>query len=170
MANDPDAKRLLWFVFAASRGGLNRLKIISKLKENPLNINQLAKELGLDYKAIQHSTSARGTRAVSGSSRTMATSSPRKSSSPRALGRESSPHDAAKRCPWKRSAATMSCCTTLASSREPWSAWPARNFSPHPWTRGFELPEPRSLPAWMRRRIIDAPRCCEDGRGSCIPR
>ncbi len=54
MVNDPDAKRLLWFVFAASRGGLNRLKIISKLKENPLNTNQLAKVLGLDYKAIQH--------------------------------------------------------------------------------------------------------------------
>ena len=54
MANDPDAKRLLWFVFAASRGGLNRLKIISKLKTNPLNTNQLAKELSLDYKAIQH--------------------------------------------------------------------------------------------------------------------
>ncbi|MFQ5476332.1 MAG: ArsR/SmtB family transcription factor [Nitrosopumilus sp.] len=54
MANDPDAKRLLWFIFAASRGGLNRLKIISKLKENPLNTNQLAKELSLDYKAIQH--------------------------------------------------------------------------------------------------------------------
>ena len=54
MANDPDAKRLLWFIFAGSRGGLNRLKIISKLKENPFNTNQLAKELGLDYKAIQH--------------------------------------------------------------------------------------------------------------------
>ena len=54
MVNDPDAKRLLWFVFAASRGGLNRLKIISKLKEKPFNTNQLAKELGLDYKAIQH--------------------------------------------------------------------------------------------------------------------
>ena len=54
MANDPDAKRLLWFVFAASRGGLNRLKIISKIKENQLNTNQLARELGLDYKAIQH--------------------------------------------------------------------------------------------------------------------
>ncbi len=53
MANDPDAKRLLWFVFAASRGGLNRLKIILKLKENSFNTNQLAKELGLDYKAIQ---------------------------------------------------------------------------------------------------------------------
>ena len=54
MANDPDAKRLLWFVFAGSRGGITRLKIISKLKENPLNTNQLAKELSLDYKAIQH--------------------------------------------------------------------------------------------------------------------
>jgi len=54
MANDTDAKRLLWFVFTGSRGGLNRLKIISKLKKNPLNINQLAKELSLDYKGIQH--------------------------------------------------------------------------------------------------------------------
>lgn len=54
MVNDPDAKRLLWFVFAGSRGGLNRLKIISQLKQNPKNTNQLANELGLDYKAIQH--------------------------------------------------------------------------------------------------------------------
>ncbi|MEJ2260697.1 MAG: winged helix-turn-helix domain-containing protein [Nitrosopumilaceae archaeon] len=54
MANDPDAKRLLWFIFAGSRGGLNRLRIISTLKERPLNTNQLAKALGLDYKAIQH--------------------------------------------------------------------------------------------------------------------
>lgn len=54
MANDPDARRLLWFIFAGSRGGLNRLKIISQLKKNPLNTNQLATKLGLDYKAIQH--------------------------------------------------------------------------------------------------------------------
>lgn len=54
MANDPYAKRLFWFIFAGSRGGLNRLRIISSLKKNPLNTNQLAKELGLDYKAIQH--------------------------------------------------------------------------------------------------------------------
>ena len=54
MANDSDTKRLLWFVFLGSRGGLNRLKIISKLKEHPFNINQLAKELNLDYKSIQH--------------------------------------------------------------------------------------------------------------------
>ena len=54
MANDPDSKRLLWFLFAGSRGGLNRLRIISILKKIPLNTNQLAKELSLDYKAIQH--------------------------------------------------------------------------------------------------------------------
>lgn len=54
MANDPDVKRLFWYIFAGSRGGLNRLRIISSLKETPLNINQLAKSLSLDYKAIQH--------------------------------------------------------------------------------------------------------------------
>ena len=54
MANDPDSKRLLWFVFVGSRGGLNRLRIISILKKTPLNTNQLAKEMSLDYKAIQH--------------------------------------------------------------------------------------------------------------------
>ena len=54
MANDPNSKRLLWFLFVGSRGGLNRLKIVSILKEKPLNANQLAKELGLDYKAIRH--------------------------------------------------------------------------------------------------------------------
>lgn len=54
MANDPHARRLLWFVFAGSRGGLNRLRIITALKEKPQNTNQLANELGLDYKAIQH--------------------------------------------------------------------------------------------------------------------
>ena len=54
MAHDPHARRLLWFVFAGSRGGLNRLKIISQIKQKPLNTNQLANKLGLDYKAIQH--------------------------------------------------------------------------------------------------------------------
>jgi len=54
MTNDPQARRLLWFVFAGSRGGLNRLRIISTLKDKPMNTNQLANELGLDYKAIQH--------------------------------------------------------------------------------------------------------------------
>ena len=51
---DPKAKRLLWFLFAGSRGGDNRMKIIDLLKERPYNINQLSESLGLDYKAIQH--------------------------------------------------------------------------------------------------------------------
>ena len=51
---DPDARRLLWFLFAGSRGGENRIKIIDLLKEQPYNLNQLAEAMGLDYKAIQH--------------------------------------------------------------------------------------------------------------------
>lgn len=54
MANDPYAKRLLWFVFAGSRGGVNRLKLVKTLREKPLNANQLAKEMGIDYKAVLH--------------------------------------------------------------------------------------------------------------------
>lgn len=51
---DPSAKRLFWYLFAGSRGGDNRIKIIMLLKERPYNTNQLAEILGLDYKAIQH--------------------------------------------------------------------------------------------------------------------
>ncbi len=54
MPLDPYAKRLLWFVFMGSRGGLNRIRLISAIRKNPQNANQLAKELELDYKAIQH--------------------------------------------------------------------------------------------------------------------
>ena len=54
MVGDPYAKRLLWFVFVGSRGGLNRIRLILTIRKTPLNANQLAKELGLDYKAIQH--------------------------------------------------------------------------------------------------------------------
>ena len=51
---DSNAKRLLWYLFAGSRGGNNRIRIIDLLKERPYNMNQLAEALGLDYKAIQH--------------------------------------------------------------------------------------------------------------------
>jgi len=54
MVGDPYAKRLLWFVFTGSKGGLNRIRLISVIRKTPLNANQLAKEMGLDYKAIQH--------------------------------------------------------------------------------------------------------------------
>ncbi len=51
---DPDAKRLLWFLFAGSRGGENRIRIIDLIKEHPQNMNQLAEAMGVDYKAVQH--------------------------------------------------------------------------------------------------------------------
>jgi DNA-binding transcriptional ArsR family regulator len=51
---DPEAKRLLWYLFAGSRGGENRIRIIDLLKDKPQNMNQLAEALGLDYKAVQH--------------------------------------------------------------------------------------------------------------------
>ena len=51
---DPNAKRILWYVFAGSKGGNNRIKIVDLLKERPYNINQLAEAIKLDYKAIRH--------------------------------------------------------------------------------------------------------------------
>ena len=51
---DPAAKRLLWFLFAGSRGGENRIRIIDLIKERPQNMNQLAEAMGVDYKAVQH--------------------------------------------------------------------------------------------------------------------
>lgn len=51
---DPNALKLFWYLFAGSRGGDTRLKIMIRLIERPYNRNQLAKTMGLDYKAIQH--------------------------------------------------------------------------------------------------------------------
>ena len=51
---DPSTKRLLWYLFAGSKGGENRIRIIDKLKEQPRNINQLSEFLNLDYKGVQH--------------------------------------------------------------------------------------------------------------------
>jgi predicted transcriptional regulator len=45
---------LLWFLFAGTRGGDNRIKILDLLIKNPLNINKISEELQLDYKTIQH--------------------------------------------------------------------------------------------------------------------
>ena len=51
---DPATKRLLWFIFAGSRGGPNRIRIIDLLMKRPYNMNQLTEALGLNYRAIQH--------------------------------------------------------------------------------------------------------------------
>jgi len=47
-------KIVFWVLFAGSRGRTNRIRIMSALREKPRNRNQLAKELGIDYKTIQH--------------------------------------------------------------------------------------------------------------------
>lgn len=47
-------KRLLWYLFAGTRGGPSRAEIIKALQERPCNANQLAQVLEVDYKTIQH--------------------------------------------------------------------------------------------------------------------
>jgi DNA-binding transcriptional ArsR family regulator len=54
MSDDPDLRRLLLFLLGGSRGGENRARIISRIYDKPSNINQLAGDLGLQYKAVQH--------------------------------------------------------------------------------------------------------------------
>ncbi len=49
----PETKMLFWFLFAGSRGGDNRIRIISLLRNTPLNTNQISTDLGLYYKVIQ---------------------------------------------------------------------------------------------------------------------
>ena len=42
------------WLFVRSRGADVRLMILRKLRESPMNINQLSKELNLDYKTVKH--------------------------------------------------------------------------------------------------------------------
>jgi len=51
---DPELRRLLWFLLGGKRGGENRARIIQTLRVRPRNLNQLSKDLNLQYKAIQH--------------------------------------------------------------------------------------------------------------------
>jgi predicted transcriptional regulator len=45
---------VLWYLLASSRGSANRVRILNTLEERPRNVNQLATELDLDYKTVQH--------------------------------------------------------------------------------------------------------------------
>ncbi len=47
-------KKLFWLLFVGSRGPANRIRILSALRTRPSNRNQLANELGIDYKNIQY--------------------------------------------------------------------------------------------------------------------
>ena len=44
----------LWYLLAGTRGGPNRARILHRLKDRPLNANDLAGRLGLDYKTVRH--------------------------------------------------------------------------------------------------------------------
>ena len=47
-------KRLIWWVFTGSRGGSNRARLVVAVKEKPMNANQIAIQLGMDYKTVRH--------------------------------------------------------------------------------------------------------------------
>ena len=51
---DPRFKRILWYLIASSRGGVNRAKIIDLVNLRPANANQIASRLKLDYKTVLH--------------------------------------------------------------------------------------------------------------------
>jgi predicted transcriptional regulator len=54
MPDDPELRRLLWYLLGGTRGGENRARIIQELRIRPSNLNQLSTKLKLDYRAIQH--------------------------------------------------------------------------------------------------------------------
>ncbi len=47
-------KRLLYWLFFASKGGITRLKIIKSLLKSPLNRNELSVILNLNYRTVEH--------------------------------------------------------------------------------------------------------------------
>jgi DNA-binding transcriptional ArsR family regulator len=47
-------RRLLWYLIAGTRGGVNRAKIIKLLNKRPYNVNQLAEIIKVDYRTIRY--------------------------------------------------------------------------------------------------------------------
>lgn len=47
-------KKLLWWLIAGTKGGINRAKIIKILHDRPYNANQLTEKLRLDYTTVRH--------------------------------------------------------------------------------------------------------------------
>ena len=53
-SNIRSLKYLLGWLIAGTRGGPTRAKIIGALKQSPMNANQLATLLKMDYKTMRH--------------------------------------------------------------------------------------------------------------------
>jgi DNA-binding transcriptional ArsR family regulator len=47
-------KKILWWLIAGTKGGINRARIINEIHIRPYNANQLADKLKLDYKTVRH--------------------------------------------------------------------------------------------------------------------
>ncbi len=47
-------EKALWYLFAGTRGGENRVRIVRELDDRPRNANQLADELDIDYNTVRH--------------------------------------------------------------------------------------------------------------------
>ncbi len=47
-------KIIIQWVLLGTKGSENRIRIIQKIKEKPYNINQLSKELNLNYRTVKH--------------------------------------------------------------------------------------------------------------------
>jgi predicted ArsR family transcriptional regulator len=47
-------ERALWYLFAGTRGGANRARIVRSLTERPKNANQLADDVGVAYNTVRH--------------------------------------------------------------------------------------------------------------------
>lgn len=54
MGEDENVKRILWYVFAGTKGGPTRVKIMQLLLARPYNINQIRAKLKMDYKTVAH--------------------------------------------------------------------------------------------------------------------
>ena len=53
-SNTRSLRYLLGWLIAGTRGGATRARIIETLRETPQNANQLATQLGMDYRTIRH--------------------------------------------------------------------------------------------------------------------
>ncbi len=56
MPDDPELRRLLWYLLGGTRGGENRARLLRAVRDRPSNLNQLSKQMNLDYRSVQHHT------------------------------------------------------------------------------------------------------------------
>jgi len=52
--DNPDLRRLLWYLLGATRGGETRARLLHQIRTQPGNVNQLSKRMGVEYRTVQH--------------------------------------------------------------------------------------------------------------------